>query len=345
MLRDSSRASGLLYKSAAAFLRAHVDGVSPEIAARGLYGREHSLDPILKAASSPATLTDPNWAGPAVQNLIRGDLIQSITALSAGAALMESCTRVDLTGLASITVPGRLYNPASAGAWVAEGAPVPVRNPQLTQGPKLQPRKLVVLTGYTREMVESSAIEAFTRMAITESTAALVDQQMFSTNAGDATKPAGILTGATTVTPSTATSAWAISSDIGALVQALAQHGGGLVPVIVAAPAQAAALRMWRQQDFYDIYASAALTAGTVVAVESTSFVSALGGAPRFEVGDSMAIHEEDSAPTDIVTGGVLATPTKSYFQIDSIGLRMTLMVTWGLRNPAHVAIVTGVSW
>jgi HK97 family phage major capsid protein len=220
-LRENSRS--MLYRSAAAYLRGHVNGTTPDVAARALYGREHGLDPVLKAASSPATLTDPAWAGPAVQNLIRGDLIQQITALSAAAALMEACVKVDLSGIASITIPGRLYNPASAGAWVAEDTPIPVRTPQLTQGPKLQPRKLAVLSGYSREMIESSAIVDFTRMAIGEASAALLDQQMFSTNPGDAAHPPGILTGAVSVTPSTSTATWAISSDVGALVGALAQ--------------------------------------------------------------------------------------------------------------------------
>ena len=40
-----------------------------------------------------------------------------------------------------------------------------MRKGLLSGGPKLQPRKLAVLTGYTREMVESSSIEAFVRMA------------------------------------------------------------------------------------------------------------------------------------------------------------------------------------
>jgi hypothetical protein len=133
-------------------------------------------------------------------------------------------------------------------------------------------------------MIESSAIEAVARMAIQEAAAALLDQRMFSTTPADADGPAGILSGATSVPPSSATAAWAISSDIGALIEALAQHGGGLTPIIVAAPAQAAALRMWRQQDFYDVYASLALSSGTVIAIESSSFVSAVDPVPVFSV-------------------------------------------------------------
>lgn len=168
---------------------------------------------------------------------------------------------------------------------------------------------------------------------------------MFSTNAGDASKPPGILAGATTVTASGAAAAWAISSDVGALVEAIAQYGGGLTPVIIAAPGQAAALRMWRQESFYEVFASLALPAGTVVAVESSSFVSAVDAVPNFQVSTGVTIYQEDTAPADIVSGGTVATPVKSYFQTDFISLRMTLKASWGLRNPKHVSIVSGVSW
>jgi hypothetical protein len=195
-------------------------------------------------------------------------------------------------------------------------------------------------------MVMADSVEEFTTAAIREGAAALLDQEMFSTNAASAAAPGGILAGATTVPPATAAEPWAISKDIGALVEALATYGGGLEPVIIAAPGQAAALRMWRQESFYDIYASLALAAGTVVAVESSSFVSGLDGIPQFSTSIGATLHMEDTTPTDIVpASGTPATPVKSLFQTDLIGLRMVLQAAWGLRNPAHVAIVSGVTW
>ena len=242
MLRDRPRAN-MLYRTAAVLLRSHYQQLDPEDVAKALYGRDHGLDTVIRAASSPATLTNPAWAGLATQNLIR-DLIQQITALSAAAALMEAGVRIDTSGYASVTVPGRLYDPTAAGAWIPEGAAIPVRIPLLTAGPQLVPRKLAVISAYTREMVEVSAIEAFTRMAITEAAAAQLDARMFSITPADASGPGGILIGATVVDPADPAGAggWIISKDIGALIGALANHGGGLQPVLVAAPAQCAAL-------------------------------------------------------------------------------------------------------
>jgi hypothetical protein len=347
-LRDARRPS--IYRAASAVLRSKASSkrgpdLSPEAAAQRLYGKDHGLDLMLRATSSPAELGTPGWAADLGRNVVYSQLIQKITALSAAASLMDVGLKVDLTGLGSITIPGRSFNPATAGAWVGEGQPIPHRAPVILPGPKLMPRKLAVITSYTSEMLMADSIEDFVTAAIKEAAAALLDQALFSTNADNGVTPGGILNGATTVTPTAATEPWAISTDIGALVEALAQAGGGLEPAIIAAPGQAAALRMWRQENFYDIYASLALPAKTVVAVEKSSFVSGLDGIPRFETATGATLHYEDTTPKDIVSGGTPATPVKSLFQVDVVALRMVLFAAWGMRNPAHVAIMSGVSW
>ena len=345
-LRQVYQPKNSLFRTAAVTLRAHVTNTTREVAAKKLYGKDHGLDNLIfRSTSNPATLTTPGWADTLGHNVVRSDLIQKITGLSAAAALMEAGVKVDLTGVASITIPGRKYNPASAGAWIAEGAPIPVKGPIIIPGPKLMPRRLAVISAFTEEMVMADSIEEFTTAAIKEAASGLLDTKVFSTNPGDATAPPGILLGATTVTASTATEPWAISSDIGALVEALALNGGGLEPIIIAAPGQAAALRMWRQQDYYDIAASLALPAGTVVAVEKSSFVSGLDGVPRFGTSTGATLHMEDTTPTDIVSGATIATPVKSLFQTDVVGLRMILRAAWGMRNPLHVAVMSGVTW
>jgi hypothetical protein len=336
------RAPGAIYKAAACVLRGNYTGIAAEKVARSLYGQDEALDMMLRASSKPAAMTDPAWAGPLAHDLVASQLIQKITALSAAASLMQAGTSIDLSGVGSITIPGRAYDPtgASGGAWIAEGAAIPLRQPEIVAGPKLEPRKLAVIATFTREMVAADSIEDFTTMAIREAAATLLDRKMFSTDAKDALSPGGILAGATSVTASTAAAPWAISSDIGALVDALARQGGGLEPVIIAAPGQAASLRMWRQQDFYDIYASPA-PAGTVIAVESSSFVSGTSGLPEFSTSTGASLHMESASPGDI-SG---STPVKNLFQTDLVGLKMILRASWGMRNPAHVAIMTGTSW
>jgi hypothetical protein len=232
-----------------------------------VYAGDDSVQLVLRAASNPATLTNSQWAGVATHDAIASELIQKITALSAAASLMQAGMRIDFARRASVTIPGRSFAPQTAGGWIQEGAAIPFRQPPILAGPKLVPRKVAVLTSYTAEMVMADSIEDFVTAAIREAAAAILDEEMFSTNAPSAAAPGGILVGATSVSPATASEPWAISTDIGNLVDALARAGGGLEPVIVAAPSQAASLRMWRQQDYYPIFASLALARNTVVAL------------------------------------------------------------------------------
>jgi hypothetical protein len=88
-----------------------------------------------------------------------------------------------------------------------------------------------------------------------------------------------------------------------------------------------------------------ALAPGTVIAVESSSFVSGLDGIPEFSSSIGATLHYEDTTPADIVSGGTAAVPVKNLFQTDIVGLQMTLKAAWGMRNAKHVAIVSGVTW
>jgi hypothetical protein len=48
----------------------------------------------------------------------------------------------------------------------------------------------------------------------------------------------------------------------------------------------------------------------------------------------------EDTSPADFP-----ATPTKSLFQLDLIGLKMNLDAAWGMRAANHAAWLQGATW
>jgi len=340
MLRPRGLAAPI-FRLAAATVRAFASGSTVDKAGRQLYGS----DGIERAASSPAQIGVPTWAGDATRDLV-ADLLQEATTLSAAANLMMRGLKVSLDGIASLRIPGRLADPTLAVSWLGEGAPAPMRAPPLIAGPTLRPKKIGVLSAYTREQAESSAIDVFIRQALTEAVGLALDAAMFS-SAPEGAAPPGILTNAVSVTASTAGAGWALSSDIGALVEGLSSVGAGADPILVAAPHQYASMHTWLSETtkFYPVFASTALPAGTVIAVERSSFVSSYDPVPTFSTSIGAAVHFEDTTPTDIVHGGTASTPVKSMFQDDLIGLKMLLRTAWGLRNPAHVAIVEGVSW
>jgi hypothetical protein len=133
----------------------------------------------------------------------------------------------------------------------------------------------------------------------------------------------------------------ALTGDITALVQALASARGGKNIVFVMAPKQAAALKLMAGPGFDYPIISAALSAGTVIAMEISSFVSAFLPTPEFAATKHALLHMEDTSPQDI-TGAV---PVKSLFQVDGVGLRMILRASWGVRAPGHVQVITGATW
>src|SRR5262249_31401068 len=154
---------------------------------------------------------------------------------------------------------------------------------------------------FTEEVAASSAIEQFIRGSLGLACGLALDKKIFSADSEVIdTSPAGILQTA----PIAATAGGgeaALAKDIANLVGALAAAGGGLDPVIVASPAQAAALKVWAGPQFdYPILSSAALAVGTVAMVEASSFVSGFRGTPEIDASRGGVVQMESMTPLQI---------------------------------------------
>src|SRR5262249_51985266 len=189
------------------------------------------------------------------------------------------------------------------------------------------------------EIAESSNLEAVARATISEAAAQVLDATMFDANAGDATRPPGLLNGVAPLTPTAGGGANAFAADVKQVVGALAAAGAGLAPAIVCAAQQAASIKVAVGPQFdVPVLPSAALVAGTVIMVEPSSFVSGLDAIPEFQTSNVALLHMEDASPAD------WGTPMKSMFQADSFALKMILKAAWAMRAP-HVAVVNGATW
>ena len=336
------RPADYLFRAAAAHIFAHTTKSTATRAADALFGRDVVTNEIIRrAASTQATVASPGWAGALAQQAIE-DAIMEIATLSAAAGLIQRGMKVDFAGRASIRVPGRIMDSTDAGAWIGEGAPIPVRNLRITSGPTLTPHKLLVIVGFTKEMTEQSAIEAIARALISEATALALDKTMFGNQADDGITPAGILNGVTPITPTAGGGVAAFNGDIKALVAALTAANAGAAPLLIMNPVQAVSLRAVASPLFnIPILEGTAIPVGTVIMVEPSSFVSAFDATPEFDVRDQLAIHMDDTAPANPIMGG---QPVKSLWQVDSVALRMRLRAAFAMRAP-HVAVVNGATW
>jgi hypothetical protein len=338
-IRTAARPSVYIARAASAALRGYVTGLTPSNAARKMFGNDPVTEYVVRAASAPAETTVSGWAKELAAIGIY-DLIATATSISAGADLIDRGLKTNLDGIAELRVPGRVLNASQAGQWVAEGMAIPVRSMSFSNAALLHPKKLAVITTYTREMAESSNLENIVRATLAEACGLALDSQMLSTNAGDAAKPPGLLTGSP-ITAATGGGVAAMMADLGALFGALATAGAGKSAVVVAAVPQAVAMKatLGPQWD-YPILASSALAAGTVAAIETASFVSGFSSAPEFSVSKVAAVHLEDTSPADFP-----AAPIKSTFQIDSLALKTELWASYGMRATGHTAYLTGATW
>jgi hypothetical protein len=135
----------------------------------------------------------------------------------------------------------------------------------------------------------------------------------------------------------------------------MAALGGAVSPVAgndaegivyIMAGKQAVFARLRCTDSPYPIFASAALPAGTVIAVAARAFAF-VSKDPRFEVRSEPSINLE-TAPLPIGTPGsppTVAAPTMSLWQADAIGVRFLWPLNWALRDPKGVAWIQAVNW
>ena len=122
---------------------------------------------------------------------------------------------------------------------------------------------------------------------------------------------------------------------------------GAVQPVLIANPQQAASLIAYYGEGV-TVIVSPNVTAGMVIALDASAFVVA-SGTPMFKIGRDAVVHMEDTNPLQLSTGvqgsGVIATPSKSAFQTDTIILRMVWELNWFLRRTGAVSWTSAVTW
>lgn len=326
-----------------------------------LYGRDETTETIVKAAVAPAMTTVSGWAAELVNTEMQG-FIESLRPVSVYPQLAEAGGGRLTFGPNSgaIKVPARSATPSIGGSFIGEGAPIPVRRLALTSV-TLTPRKMGVITTFTREMARYSSIqlEAMLKTEIENDTAITLDGVMLGAGAADPVAPAGLLNGATALTATTGGGAAAFLADIRKLRAPFAAANASGQLMLLVNPAQVDGLELTAGPDGtlgwasailsrYKVATSTAIPVGRVIMLQASDFVSATGDTPEFELSNDAAVHMEDTTPLAIGTAGtpaVVAAPVRSFFQTGVSGLRMIMDVTWAMRRPGMVQYIDGVTW
>jgi hypothetical protein len=322
---------------------------SAEDVVRRMWPKDEQTLAIIKAATSPADTTTSGWASQLATTAI-ADLVMTLGPTAAGGDLMKRAMTLEFGRTAQVNAPGIVSTAIGASAWIAQLAPIPVRQFSVGAGATLTPRKTAAAFVVTREMLEHSTpnAEKFIRAAATESIGAEIDSAMFDATAASTTRPAGLRNGVTTTTATAGGDDLAMMKDLGALAQAVAAVGGMNI-AFVASPGEAVKIALRAGPNFkFPVLASGGLAAGFVMCVALPALVSAIDPAVRFEASKEATIHMEDTTPLAIGTAGspnTVAAPTRNLFQTDCVGFKLLLEVSWGLRAANAVSWTSAVTW
>jgi HK97 family phage major capsid protein/HK97 family phage prohead protease len=321
-------------------------------------------DVFTRAATAPATMTTPGWAD-TLATTTYGEFLDLLYPGSIYGPLSSRGFRANLGRFAVLSMPTRVATPTVAGSFVAEGAPIPVRQAAfapITIGLK----KMAVISSYTREIAEHSnpQIEGILRQLIGEDTQIAIDTVLIDINPATSVRPAGLRNGVTGLTPTAGGGFTALIGDIKQMLAVLAAANSLRTPVWIMNPVQSNAIALtatangvfpFKQEidgnmlQGYPLIVSSTMPAGTVLLLDAADFMSVSGDDPRFEVSDQATLHYEDTTPLQLTTGpqgtAVVATPTRSMFQTDSLALRMILPMNWAMRRTGVIAWIAAVTW
>jgi HK97 family phage major capsid protein len=320
---------------------------------------------LLRAASAPAMTTVTGWALELVQQIYT-DLMPLLMPAAVLTRLSARGLSLSFGSAGKIVIPTRSRTPTIAGSFVAEGGAIPVRQGAFTSQ-TLVPKKLAVITTWTREMSDHSTpqIEGVLREAVQQDTGVAVDTVLLDANPATTVRPPGLLNGVAATTATAGGGIAALIGDIKALQGALTTNTYGNVrsptwlmnptDMLAASLLQAANTGIFPFRDeirnktlnTIPIIDSSTVTAKTMILVDAADFVVVGQEAPRFELSDQATLHFEDTNPADLVSGspGVVATPQKSLWQTDSIALRLVWPMNWVMRRAGNVVWTSNVSW
>jgi hypothetical protein len=304
------------------------------------WGEEaRSIETVIRAASSPAMTSVPQWAG--MWATTTQAFVAALVGVSAGADLLRRALSLRLDGVGTINIPALAVPLAD---FVGESALIPVVSGTSSIQATLQGCKFAVITTLTRETVESSNGEPLIRDALLSSAGPALDRRLFDSNAAVAgLRPAGLLHGKSALTPSADSNKLAaMIADLAALGAAVAPFAGNGGLLYVAAARQALAINLGVPKEFpYPLLTSTSLAAGTVICLAISALVSAAGAGPLIDTTRAASLQMNDAPSGDLMTGGnVIGT-----FQSDVLGLRMRWPLGWTLRDPGAVAFMSNVSW
>jgi hypothetical protein len=342
------RAHSYLARSILAIARTYVEGTQDcEGFIKRTWPNDRVTPLVTRAAVSPASTVTTGWAADTAAGL-PFDVISNLGPASAGSQLLAAGLNLRFNGYAAITVPGVSISPVGIG-FVAQAAPIPARNLDTSPSLTLTPAKLAVIFSLTNELIRNSNAEALVKAVASENISAALDAALFSTQAGTSDQPSGLLRAAPTLAATgNAAGVDSLRADLGKLAAAVAPIGGDQI-AFVSNPANSVKIQLaLGGANFpYRVFSSGQVAVGTVIAIAIPALASATADHIRIDVSKETTVHQETAPTQGLVEGGSFqaGAAVRSYFQTDTIGIKIALPISWGLRDATGIAQIVGVNW
>jgi HK97 family phage major capsid protein len=344
LLHNKQRGTAGTNKSVADVIRERFESREKDLL---LYAQRQFFEE--RTAVDPAATAVPQWAGELVGTTNYAGLLPLLVPASVFSQLtLRGLALGDISPAGIIRVPVRAPTPMLNGDFVQEGDPIPVRRLAF-QHVAVGLHKLGVISAFTSELAEHSvpAIEATIREAIQRDTSVVLDTRLLDNQAISAIRPPGLLNGIAATPPTAGGGLDALLGDLSLLAVAIPYAAAFTLisseATRLRAQLLAPAIATWSN---WLTAAPGALPETRLIAIDAADFTSAEGSA-RFDLGQGVTVHMSDT-PEPIGTAGppnVVAAPTASVFQVDSIGLRYIQQVSWRLRAGGRCAFIDSIGW
>lgn len=366
--RGKKDPADLFFRTAAVIARGYQERRSYGDIISKDYAGSKELETMVKAATDPAMTHVTGWAAELV-----GETVGAfIDVLRPGSIFFNVPMATFTFGRSKLRLPTR-QSGNLAGAFVAEGAPIPVKS-VLLASVRMEPYKLGVITTFTREIANFSdpAIEPLLRDMMVGDTRETIDALFLDASAAVATlRPAGLqnLAGANTA-PSSGNSLANIITDLKAAIAAMSANKMGRQLAWIMNTQRALSLSLVTNAAgnfmFRDelasgtlmgipLFASTTVPADVVYLVDGAELAAAYDSTPMIDMSEQATLHMESVPATVPPTTGTVAPivdaaaavadPVRSLFQTASIALRLLWDMTWNQRRAGAVYTITAVGW
>lgn len=349
----------LLVRSAVVRGIAHFGEKSIDHVLSERYPGHEATEMFVKAAAPLGTTTGSHFVDDLQQTSYQG-FIDALDGRSIFPALRGRGMSLNFDMAGTAYIPGVVAGGAN-GSFFAEGSPMRVGRITTTSS-TMTNRKLGVIIPFSREAAKRSTpnLEALVRRRIIADTASILDSHLLDATAEDSVRPGGLLAGVSAVASGFGGGDYlAFIEDINALLAPFDAANASDGIALIMHPAQRRKLAMmpgpdgtfgWSDRFLseFTVITSTHATAGRLIAVRLEDLATALGDAPQFEISTQATIHMEDTSPQPISATGspnTVAAPVRSFFQTDSMGVRMVMDTNWKMVRSGMVQWVDGTSW